>query len=194
MRITVQKYSLKCNNANGLRIYLKLILKKCSNVILCFLRVGLLLPKIYTMSYPNEERTSYSGTPITFDASTTTATYGLKEQRKRIKNWAKINLVGKTINLPLLGVDVTFTGSGIKEALNQPHKHVYHKNEAIKNIEAVILSAQFVKSESDYRGDTNYVYHYFKTMINNEVSFIVLREIKKEGKIIFYSIVDKLKK
>ena len=84
--------------------------------------------------------------------------------------------------------------SGIKEAINQPHKHLYHKNEEVKNIESKIASALFVKSEYDSSGDSNYVYHYLRTTINSEESFIILKEIKKEGKTVFYSIVDKIKK
>jgi len=43
-------------------------------------------------------------------------------------------------------------------------------------------------------GGLNFIFHYFRTSINNEESFIVVKEIKKEGRFIFYSIVDKIKK
>jgi len=89
---------------------------------------------------------------------------------------------------------VTITASGVKEALNQPHKHYFSKNESIKNIEAILPASTFIESKADSSGDSNNVFHYFKTTLNGEDSYIVLKEIRKEGKIVFYSIVDKIKK
>jgi hypothetical protein len=89
---------------------------------------------------------SFSTEPIVFEDSKTTTSYNLKEQRKRIREWAKINLVGKDI-----------------------------------------------KSETDRTGELNFVFHYFRISLSEEDSFIVLKEIRKEGKIVFYSIVDKIK-
>jgi hypothetical protein len=129
-----------------------------------------------------------------FEESEASATYSLKEQRKRIRDWAKSNLVGKSLYLPGQDITVNFSSGGIKEAINQPHKYIIQKNELIKNIEELIVNADFVKSENDRTGDENYIFHYFRVLINEEDSFIVLKEIKKERKIIFYSIVDKIKK
>jgi Large polyvalent protein-associated domain 3 len=140
-----------------------------------------------------EEEISYSISTIGIAVSTSTSTYDVKKQRKIIREWAKNNLVGKIIRLPFLEIDITFTGRGVKEALNQPHKRLYHKNEAIKDIESALMLSEFVKSVSDNTGDINYVYHYLKTTINEDESFIVLKEIKKEKRAIFYSIVDNIK-
>jgi len=123
-----------------------------------------------------------------------TSTYNFKEQRKRIKDWAKANIVGKEINIPSKGWNVAITVSGIKESLNQPHKHYYHKNELIKNIEEALINSVYLESKIDSTGDQNNVFHYMKTMVNGEESYFVLRETKKDGMIILYSIVDKIKK
>lgn len=146
------------------------------------------------MEEKRDEKTDYSISPTELEATESTSTYSLKEQRKIIKNWAKRNLVGKVINLPSPGWEVTLTSSGIKEAINQPHKHYYRKNETVRNIEKVLISSTFVETQTGKRGDGNILFHYFKITINGEDFFIVLKETKKEGKITFYSIVDKLKK
>ena len=130
---------------------------------------------------------------IEFEESEASSTYNLKEQRKRIRDWAMSNLIGKSVYLTGQNITVTFTSGGIKEAISQPHKHIRQKNELIKNIEDVIVRAEFVKSENDRAGDENFIYHYFRILLYEEDSFIVLKEIKKERKIIFYSIVDKIK-
>ncbi len=112
----------------------------------------------------------------------------------KIKEWAKTNLIGKTIKCPHLGVDITFTMSGVKEAINQPHKHLYYKNESIKDIMNVLPSSTFVGTIAHSSGNPNLVYHYFKTIIEGEHSYIVLRETKHNNVVIFYSIVDYIKK
>jgi len=43
---------------------------------------------------------SFSFEPIVFEDAKTSITYNLKEQRKTIREWAKINLVGKELFLP----------------------------------------------------------------------------------------------
>jgi hypothetical protein len=60
-----------------------------------------------------------------------------KERIKELKSWAKEHLSGKVVYCKELGKDIHFTNTGIKEYLNQPHKHYYEKNELIKNIESV---------------------------------------------------------
>ncbi len=114
----------------------------------------------------------------------------LKEQRIEVREWAKENLIGKTITHPNIEKPIGFTVSGIKEALNQPHKFIIEKNDAVKNIESLIKNAEFLKTDFDYKG-RDFKYHYLKTKINNEDSYIVLRETQKETS--FYSIVEKLK-
>lgn len=122
-----------------------------------------------------------------------TPTYSLKEQRKVLKEWAKTNIVGKIIEVPSICRHVTITVSGIKEALNQPHEHYFEKNEAIRDIANQLSCSTFVETKTDSTGDSNNIFHYLRTSIKGEDSYIVLRETKKDGMIIFYSIVDKIK-
>lgn len=51
----------------------------------------------------------------------------LKQQRKEIKQWAKEHLINKTATHPNLDKKIQFSVTGIKEALNQPHKHIIEK-------------------------------------------------------------------
>ena len=96
---------------------------------------------IYSTSFPRGLLILSEGTP----------TYSLKEQRKVLKEWAKANIVGKTIEVPSICKHITITVSGIKEALNQPHKHYFEKNEAIKEIENQLATSTFVKERrNDY--------------------------------------------
>ena len=74
--------------------------------------------------------------------------------------------------------------------MNQPHKFINEKNDAVKNIEKLITSAEYVKSDKDSKG-REISYHYLKTKINNENSFIIIKE--QENRCSFYSIVDKIK-
>lgn len=99
----------------------------------------------------------------------------LKDQRKEIKEWAKQNLVGKTITHPNIDGEIHFTTTGIKEAINQPHKHILEKNEAIKDIVNLIKKSVFIKSDIDNKG-RDILYHYFATTINGEISFITIKK------------------
>ncbi len=116
----------------------------------------------------------------------------LQVQRKVIKTWAKTNLVNtnKTVKHKKIDGDIKFTTTGIKEALNQPHKHILEKNEAIHNIVHLIKNAEYVRTDDDVKG-RKAKYHYLKIQIEKEDSFIVIKE--HVGKIDFYSIIDKIK-
>jgi len=114
----------------------------------------------------------------------------LKIQRTEVKNWAKENLIGKTVKHPSIEKKILFTSTGVKEALNQPHKFIIEKNEAIKTIKKRIKEAEFVKTEKDSKG-RDIEYHYLKTQIKEEDSFIVIKS--ESGNTAFHSIVEKIK-
>lgn len=116
----------------------------------------------------------------------------LKTQRTQIKAWAKKNLIGKTVTHPKISTEIYFTVTGIKEALNQPHKHIIKKNEAVMNIEKLIENAEFVRADEDMKG-RKFKYHYLKTSINKDDSYIVIREVTDDITT-FYSITDKIKR
>ncbi len=51
----------------------------------------------------------------------------IKQSRSIVREWAKTNLIGKRVQVKGLDKPVSFTSTGIKEALNQPHKHLLEK-------------------------------------------------------------------
>jgi hypothetical protein len=116
----------------------------------------------------------------------------IKNQRVEIRDWAKISLVDKNIKRPEIDNPIRFSMSGIKEALNQPHKYLLEKNKAIQSVEYLINNADYVRADKDAKG-RNFIYHYLKIKIKGEDSFIVLRENTFDGKVYFFSIVDKIK-
>lgn len=118
----------------------------------------------------------------------------LQEQRKAARQWAKENLVGKTVLVQGIQNPVEFTSNGIKEALNQPHKFVRAKNEAVYNLINLLKDAKFVLERPDEKGNPMVMkYHYLRIRIADEDSFAVIRELV-DGRYQFYSIVEKLKK
>lgn len=111
--------------------------------------------------------------------------------------YARANFIHKKVDVSFFDTPVTFTTRGIKEALNQPHKYIREKAEFIKNITEHLKTAEYSHSAPNMKhsriGDK---FHYLKTTIGGEDSYIVLVERNgKSGKeVIFYSIVDSVKK
>lgn len=117
----------------------------------------------------------------------------VKRQRAEIRSWAKEHLVGTTATAPGLSTPVSFTATGIKEALNQPHRHLFEKNEAIRDIVGLLSRSQLVLKRPDDKGNRMVKsYYYYETEIAGEPSYVVLRELTT-GEVLFYSIVEKLK-
>lgn len=117
----------------------------------------------------------------------------IKQQRGEIRQWAKENLAGKTASAPGLGAPVSFTTTGIKEALNQPHKYILEKNEAVRDIAGLLKTAEYVRFDPDIKNNQMVKgYHYFQILIKGEPSYVVIRELAT-GELVFYSIVEKLK-
>lgn len=114
-------------------------------------------------------------------------------ERKEIIAWAKINLVNKHITVfrAELNGYIGFSNSGIKEAINQPHKHYDEKNKAIRNIVELLKNAQYVKYAEDVKARC-FGFYYFKTTINDFDSFIVVKK-NYDNTLRFYSIVDNLR-
>jgi hypothetical protein len=146
------------------------------------------------MGEPEEDKTSYSISPADLGVSTSTPTYSIKEQRKIIKDWAKNNVVGKIIYVPSVNKYVEITPGGIKEAINQPHKKAYYKNESIKHIEKILVKSTFVRTDPSKHGNPDLVFHYLEFKLDGDSSFVVLKETKHDRRVWFYAIVDNLKK
>lgn len=118
----------------------------------------------------------------------------LQEQRKTVREWAKENLAGKTVLVQGVPNPVEFTMNGIKETLNQPHKYVRAKNEALRDIVTLLQNGEHVLEKVDDKGNPMVnKYHYIRIDIAEEPSFAVIRELM-DGRCQFYSIVEKLKK
>lgn len=118
----------------------------------------------------------------------------LKLQRKRIREWAAENLVGKTAVVEKLDAPIVFGAKGVKEALNQPHKNIQEKNTALMNIVELLERGEYISSKLDDKGNPMVLqYHYIKIDIYGIPSYAVIREMM-DGSLVFYSIVEKLKK
>lgn len=118
----------------------------------------------------------------------------LTESRANIRNWAKENLINVVVkNVPEVG-DVGFTVKGIKELLNQPHAQIISKNTALFDIENLLQTAVYIKSEVDLKAPEANLFHYLEVIIKNKKSWIILKETRHNKKINIYSIVDAIKK
>ncbi|MDR2627124.1 MAG: hypothetical protein LBC40_03715 [Dysgonamonadaceae bacterium] len=116
-----------------------------------------------------------------------------KERIKELRGWAKEHLQQKSLLHEGFGREIHFTGAGIKEYLNQPHKFFSQKNELIKEMDSVLKDSIY-KGQTSYRkGNANIVAsHIFEIKINDEKSWIIVRE-SANGDTNFYSISDSSK-
>lgn len=118
----------------------------------------------------------------------------LKQQRLIIRKWAADNLLNQSVDVEKLNAPVEFTMKGIKEALNQPHKNIIKKNEAIIDIVNLLKHGEHKLSKLDDKDNPMVnAYHYIKIEIEGITSYAVVREMVN-GKLVFYSIVEKLRK
>ena len=85
--------------------------------------------------------------------------------------------------------DIQVTGRGIKEWLNQPHKYYEKKNEMLLDIASVIKNAEYIGEGPD-KHDPTIKAHLFETKINNEKSWIIVRE-SFDGVVRLHSISDR---
>lgn len=115
----------------------------------------------------------------------------MKLNQQNIKDYAKEKLAGKVVVHPDVK-DIHFSMSGIKEALNQPHKHMWAKNQSLYDIERLIKEAELVRSMPDGKGRP-LQWYYLRTYINGDASYITIKEDLLQKKRTFYTIVDGLK-
>lgn len=123
------------------------------------------------------------------DGSTTQS---VSDSRKDTLAFGKQNLIGKSMMMQELDIPVVFTVSGIKEAVNMPHKHFIEKNQAIRRILSIGPAATFIAELEDTKGRPFY-FRYYKIQIAGEESFIVIRENIQNGILDFYGITDTIK-
>lgn len=107
----------------------------------------------------------------------------LGKQRKAVRQMVNAH----TIRLHQFGADVDLSNKNIKEWLNQPHGKITEKNEALRYIDKILNSAEYMGNGPDEHG--NGLMHLFETMIGGEKSWIVVRQYEN-GIIGLHSISD----
>lgn len=93
------------------------------------------------------------------------------------------------------GFEIRVLKSGLKEAINQPHRYYIEKGEMIKSLDRVILTAHYLRpivpKPSSLKDKNITRFHYYKIRSKTE-SYMVVKELSN-GSHQFYSIVDKIK-
>jgi SPP1 gp7 family putative phage head morphogenesis protein len=108
-------------------------------------------------------------------------------------NLALNKLLAKKVSHPEAAVKIGFNTSGIKRAINQPHKHYIDKVRLLPTIDKVLEKAVYLRS-AEYKGlDRNIKsLHYYEFMMNNEKSYIIVKEVNN-GELSLYTVTDKIK-
>ena len=101
----------------------------------------------------------------------------IRQRRKEIKEEAKALLVERVLSHPYFPHDIRINVSGIKEWLNQPHKHYAEKNEALLRLPELLNESEYLDSVADPKGrDYIVASHLFKTKIAEADSWIIVNE------------------
>ncbi len=101
----------------------------------------------------------------------------IRQRRKEIKEEAKALLVGQVFSHPYFPHDIYINVSGIKEWLNQPHRHYAEKNEALLNLPKLMQESEYLDSVADPKGrDYIVASHLFKSKIAEADSWIIVNE------------------
>lgn len=101
----------------------------------------------------------------------------IRQRRKKIREEAKALLVGQVLSHPYFPHDIYINVSGIKEWLNQPHKHYAEKNEALLRLPELLNESEYLDSVADPKGrDYIVASHLFKTKIAEADSWIIVNE------------------
>ena len=117
-------------------------------------------------------------------------TEGFKQRREEIRKEAISLYEGTEFSNNDVSWTATMSNRRIKEWLNQPHKHIAEKNEALLNMREIFRNAEYlgdIKDDKNRRGVVTS--HIFKTKIAGEDSWIIVHEMEwPEYQI--YSIAD----
>lgn len=111
----------------------------------------------------------------------------MQHRRKKIQEEAVQLLESPLVN-KAFGKPITVTKKGIKEWLNQPHRHYMEKNEMLLSIREVMESARYVDSGEDEH-NASITVHLFEVEIKGDMSWIVVRETS-DGTVRLHSISD----
>lgn len=113
----------------------------------------------------------------------------LKERRKEIKKEA-LSLRDELFTNDAVSWVAKISGAGIDEWLNQPHKHIIEKNEALLDLVSLYGQSEYIKATNDPKGRKDIANsHIFKTKIAGEDSWIIVNEMKW-GEYKIHSITD----
>ena len=101
----------------------------------------------------------------------------MKLRRKEIREVAKKQLVSLVLSHPYFPHDIRINMSGIKEWLNQPHRHYGEKNEALLILPELLSGAEYLGPKTDPKGrDFIKTGHIFRIKIAGECSWIIVSE------------------
>lgn len=113
----------------------------------------------------------------------------VKNRRGEIRVIAKATIVDKPVGLPMIGKRAVISNKGVKEWINQPHKHLAAKNELILDIKNVLNNSKYLGFGPDKHDPSSAKVHIFETVINGDNSWIIIRELH-DGQFKIYSISD----
>lgn len=116
------------------------------------------------------------------------STEAIKQRRTEIREAAK-QFIGKEFEHPKFNRQTTISGNSLKEMLNQPHKHIVEKNEAVLHIDTLFKNAKFL-GELNRKPNVNYDSFLFETEIAGEKSWIIVRQNFNVRNCVIYSISD----
>jgi SPP1 gp7 family putative phage head morphogenesis protein len=113
----------------------------------------------------------------------------LKIRRKQLQDEAKLTLKDVQVQHQDIEEPITFTTKGIKEYLNQPHKHYEAKNELIATMPKVLKGSTYKGFGDSTKSDGITKVHVFEIEILKDKSYLIVRE-NTDNVLQFYSISD----
>lgn len=107
--------------------------------------------------------------------------------RKDNLQWAQANLKGKTVQNEEFVQPITFTGSGLKDYINQPIDNPILKNEMIRQMPSILKKAKYL-GYSDYKASESIRHsHIFEISMPGEKRWLIVHEYTNND-VSFYSI------
>ncbi|MBR1644309.1 MAG: hypothetical protein IJ684_02935 [Bacteroidales bacterium] len=107
--------------------------------------------------------------------------------RKDNLQWAQTNLKGKTVRNEEFDHPIAFTGSGLKDYINQPIDNPILKNEMIRQMPSIIKKAKYL-GYSDYKTSESIRHsHIFEVTMAGEKRWLIVHEYTNND-VSFYSI------
>ncbi len=107
--------------------------------------------------------------------------------RKDNLQWAQANLKGKTVQNKEFVQPIAFTGSGLKDYINQPIDNPILKNEMIRQMPSILQKAKYL-GYSDYKASESIRHsHIFEISMSGEKRWLIVHEYTNND-VSFYSI------